>query len=253
MNCTILLTAVYNDTQHVIIKSNDQILYDNNVTKNDKVINFEVPSSCISNGIISLSFEYPEAMSPFQRGTGTDKRLLSIAFKKMVFEEKHKPEELIFTSGVATIDFKSGGNREKYITDTRQWNNQETNHRWSKKQSELDFNLLNITNIKMNINYYVHKNSGECTVTLNGKPIEKLNATSGFVTKEILLSKDLLNAEGEQVIGFSCEKAISPYEAGTGKDKRVLGIALKEITFTEVEEDTEIVEGNKAEKGNEGN
>ncbi|MGE5633331.1 MAG: hypothetical protein ACM3TR_19890 [Caulobacteraceae bacterium] len=50
------------------------------------------------------------------------------------------------------------------------------------------------------------RNSGGCTVILNGKPIEKLDETSGFVNKEILLPKGLLNADGEQVIGFSCGK-----------------------------------------------
>lgn len=141
--CTIKLTAVYNDTQHVIIKSNGQILYDDTITKNNKEISFKVPSNCIADGILALSFEYPDAMSPYQQGTGTDKRLLSIAFNKIVFNAAEEAEALFFTDGIVAINFGENGDGEKYITDITQWNKQESGHRRSKAYAKLEFIMDN--------------------------------------------------------------------------------------------------------------
>lgn len=87
LECIIDLNAVSGSNQHVIITSNGQKLYDEIITSKNKKLVFIVPSSCIVNGILTLDFEYPDAKSPYERGTGKDKRILAIAFKKITFNK----------------------------------------------------------------------------------------------------------------------------------------------------------------------
>ena len=87
LECIIDLNAVSGSNQHVIITSNGQKLYDEIITSKNKKLVFIVPSSCIVNGILTLDFEYPDAKSPYERGTGKINvfllLLLKITFNKI--------------------------------------------------------------------------------------------------------------------------------------------------------------------------
>ena len=69
---------------------------------------------------------------------------------------------------------------------------------------------------------------------LNGTVIEEIKTTGGFSDYEVTLPKELLNKEGEQVISFVSEKAVSPFDFGEGADRRALGTAFKDIIIEKI-------------------
>ena len=87
LNCTIQLSTIYGDKQTVKITSKGQELYNDVLTKDDKEISFTVPNECITDGIVSLQFELPNAACPKELGTGEDARTLAIAVNGIVFSE----------------------------------------------------------------------------------------------------------------------------------------------------------------------
>ena len=82
LECSIDLASVLNGRQRVIVSSNGMTLFDDVVTAENKKISFKIPTQCITSEVLSLSFSYPDANSPANLGTGKDKRILAVAFKK---------------------------------------------------------------------------------------------------------------------------------------------------------------------------
>jgi len=80
--------SVYTGQQHLIVKSGDEVLYDDIVTRDNPNVEFEIPIDCLSDGILTLDLEYPDAISPLERDESTDSRVLAFAFNSISFTQK---------------------------------------------------------------------------------------------------------------------------------------------------------------------
>lgn len=87
LNCTLQLVSVYNGHQTVKITANGAELFHKELGADDQTISFDIPQNCITDGTIILNFEFPDAASPAQLGTGADRRVLALALKSIRFSE----------------------------------------------------------------------------------------------------------------------------------------------------------------------
>ncbi len=235
--CFIDFASVLNGSQRLTISTRGTTLYDDIVTSDKKTISFTIPAEYIASQTISLDFEYQDAASPKNFGTGTDVRVLAVAFKSITIkrtDEYMKFKKLFFTDGKAVISFSEDGNDKLYITEGTDWYTNQKTYRWTGKYAELQTDIDSDVDLTMTVYGYVYQQSGGSIVTLNGTVVANLDAGDGFRQYEIALPSKLLKADGLQTIAFSSENAVSPFDAGTGKDKRELGIALSTITFEKV-------------------
>lgn len=73
------------DSQRLIIKSNDDTLFDDVVTIDNLDVHFVIPRHCFENGTMILDLEYPDAVSPSDIGINGDARILGLKFQKIQF------------------------------------------------------------------------------------------------------------------------------------------------------------------------
>lgn len=230
--CKINFANVHNGKQQLIISSNGENLFNGVVTSENKKINFKIPAKHAATHFISLKFEYPGAASPLELGINKDNRILAAAFKTITFEKaRAASNEMLFANGNFMIDFTKSGNSEQYIAKATDWYAQEETHRWTGKYAELHFEINTEEDLTMIIDGFVHQLSGGSVVVLNDTVVANLDAGNGFKQYEIKLPCELLNTDRTQTIAFLSENAISLYDAGSGVDKRELGIALRTITL----------------------
>ena len=230
--CSINFANILNNTQQILVSSNGLPLYNGTVTNDKKSIEFIIPREAIISNIISLDFEYPDAARPIDLGFNEDKRILAVAFNSIVIKETKNNNIYTYLDESGIIDFTYKGNSEKYIVKDSQWYTQQDGYRWSGANAELNFTLFSNSDLIMTINGFVHPQSGGSLISINGKLLTELSAGRGFEKYEIKISKDYLNGDGQQTITFSSPNAISPHDAGTGEDKRKLGIAINMISIS---------------------
>lgn len=73
------------DMQHLVISSEGQILFNDDVTPDKLEVSFAIPNACIKDGMLNLRVEYPDAVSPVEIGMGEDNRVLAVAYSAMTF------------------------------------------------------------------------------------------------------------------------------------------------------------------------
>ena len=107
------LKYVYDSSQRLVIRHNEQILYDEVVMSASGPIRFLVPSDCIEEGKLILDLEYPDAVSPKSQGVSEDARKLALAFTSMQFSAEipvyQIGEELNFSENGVGINTLFGG------------------------------------------------------------------------------------------------------------------------------------------------
>ena len=60
---------IYAAPQRLIICSDGQTLYNQEIISTEQSIEFEVPAECVKNGRLVLDLEYPDAVSPDRKST----------------------------------------------------------------------------------------------------------------------------------------------------------------------------------------
>jgi hypothetical protein len=78
---------IYAAPQRLIICSDGQTLYNQEIISTEQSIEFEVPAECVKNGRLVLDLEYPDAVSPESLGKGSDTRQLAFGFSSIRFFE----------------------------------------------------------------------------------------------------------------------------------------------------------------------
>ena len=78
---------IYAAPQRLIISSDGQTLYNQEIISTEQSIEFEVPAECVKNGRLVLDLEYPDAVSPESLGKGSDTRQLAFGFSSIRFFE----------------------------------------------------------------------------------------------------------------------------------------------------------------------
>ena len=84
MNMKIIFDGVYNNSQSVIIECNNKIIYNGLVAHDMRSL--KVPVTSNTDGIITLKFYFPDAVSPKMLGQSNDSRLLALSLKNIFFE-----------------------------------------------------------------------------------------------------------------------------------------------------------------------
>ena len=69
-----------NAPQRLIIRCKGQTLYDEEVSSSEEPVTFKIPPDCIEDGMLILTLEYPDAVSPRSLGQSDDGRILAFAF-----------------------------------------------------------------------------------------------------------------------------------------------------------------------------
>lgn len=213
------------DVQHVIIKSKDVTLYDGTVVTGMTHINFLVPKFCLNDGYIALDFEFPGAESPQNLGINSeDNRILSIAFKEIMFEEAHITSEILFMEE---------GNATNFVYDG--WNGiGENGACWTNETAKLIAILPNGNSHEMEITYTTNPAAGDTHVYYNDEHIGILPHHDNHSTEKIILPSRLEANSNAQIITFVTDNATT-YGGRIYEDTLILGIHVSEIHFTDVQ------------------
>lgn len=78
-----IFTGIYAAPQRFIVRCKGLVLYDAVVESADTPVVFPIPASCVDNRVLLLDLEYPDAISPAERGTSTDERVLAFRFNNI--------------------------------------------------------------------------------------------------------------------------------------------------------------------------
>lgn len=212
------------DAQQVIIKSNDMTLYNDTVVTGMKYINFLVPKCCLSDGYITLDFEFPDAESPQNLGINPeDNRILSIAFKEILFEEAEPTNSILFTENGNATDFVCRG-----------WNGIcENGASWTNEEASIIAILPNTESQEMEVTYITNPAAGDTHVYYNGEHVGMLPHHDTYTAEKILLPSQSRSNSEAQIISFVTDNATT-YGGLIGEDTRILGIRVSEIHFNDV-------------------
>lgn len=205
---------------------NGAFIEEKSVSTVDKPISFIIPANAIGDdGRVELEFEFPDA-KPI--GKARDNRTVAFAFDYMVVDYAQDVYSKVKVGNEAlAIDFSRKGNSDILINEG--WHSQEEKHRWASDLADIIFYTEVKQDYLISVNFLTYTNSGDTHVLLNDKEISVWGKNSNSHTESLVLPKELLNENGIQKIAFITDDAKSPFEAGTGSDKRILGIDVKQI------------------------
>lgn len=221
------------DYQRVNLYVNEKFIKEIELHTGD-TFKIRIPKELITGEKTDFALYCPDAY-----GDMSDYRVFGIGIKNIVINEGTlmSEEETVsyrLLNDELKIDFSSKGNSDTFINKSTDWYSQEESHRWSGKRASILFSTDEFTDIRLKVCCYIHKNSDSSVIMLNGTVIEEIKTTGGFSDYEVTLPKELLNKEGEQVISFVSEKAVSPFDFGEGADRRALGTAFKDIIIEKI-------------------
>ena len=211
--------------QRVKISSNGRLLYDRVISSNVMpYANFYVPRECIQEGILILDFEYPDACSARERGTGADANTLSVQLHQILFMEPEQTDTILFTEN---------GNANDFVYDG--WNDiGENGACWTNEMASLIAILLGENSEQMEITYTSNPAAGDTSVYYNGEYVGTLPYHNDYATERILLPSQYRSETDAQVITFTTDGATT-YDGLEYEDTRILGIHVSEIHFADVE------------------
>ena len=217
-------------SQQVIVKAGNTILWNGAVTANNPQIEFNIPKECVTDGMLTLTFDYPEACTPASVDPeSSDLRVLAIAFSGFIIEEANgRYANMAIQEGriekTGQIDFSQTGNCAPYLGIG--WHGQEADRRWTSEKAELtllfeagDYDLISIDAIP-------YGPSGATEIFLNGEKIGEIE-TEG--TREFLIPEQIVKDGDVQILTFITENATSPRAVGASEDSRQLGIFVSQI------------------------
>ena len=228
------LKYVYDSSQRLVIRHNEQILYDEVVMSASGPIRFLVPSDCIEEGKLILDLEYPDAVSPKSQGVSEDARKLALAFTSMQFSAEipvyQIGEELNFSENGVGINTLFGG-----------FSLQEKMGIWSCKTEacqKFQFAELPEKNLQIDIELNtIFDSAQQVTISFNDvlvySQIQTDNKISFIVPLESI-------TEGTQKISYQLSTAV-PSKTSDSPDMRDLSINLLSMSMKETDASAQIV------------
>ncbi len=225
---TFRFAMIHGASQRLIIKSNGQVLYDQEVSSADKAAIFTVPAECIQDGKLTLELEYPEAYSPKSAGENTDGRVLAFAFSSIRFGQPDKyqlGDRILFTEEGGGVNCFRGG--ISYV---------ETNFAWSLgKQAHMYLDLSsNDLSDRVELEGHIRladvfNGSQRVTIKAKDQILYDDVVTLDMNTIEFKIPIECLNGDALE-LELDYPDACSP--ASLGKtDQRVLAVGFREIWF----------------------
>lgn len=217
------------EKQCVDICINSEKLGEFEITKTDK-IKMVIPKKYITDSLLNITFNLPNAVSPYSLNIGDDTRILGIAVGSIIISEPN-----VYEYG-SQIKFGNEGNAKQY--QGQGWSAPENNLTWtdgksaslvipvSQPQSDLILNTTvlfpfvvgDLVNQKVNV-YTSGNKLGEWDISSGGNYMIKI--PKNYITNNLL------------EIMFELPNAVSPMELNVSNDKRTLGIAVQSISLSE--------------------
>lgn len=87
LNAIFNFKTVYGGKQTLIVTSQGQELFNQELTDETTQISFTIPSELIENGLIELEFSYPDAVDLIISSNGSDNRVVALAWKRVLFTD----------------------------------------------------------------------------------------------------------------------------------------------------------------------
>lgn len=233
-------SAVTLPPQTVIVYANQQKVAEF-VAEDAGSQEFVIPHQLVDEGRLVLGFEFPNSISPKDRGTSEDIRKLALYMKTIVISSTDKEEEK--KELAYECDYVLGSeltfSREKATANSyciSGFANNEDGFTWTcGNEAEMDFRLSDEYNdLLLNISYFTHTDAQHVMIYVNDNKIEDYIA-EGAETKQIVIPKESIE-DGRIVLRFGLPDAISPKENGTGEDVRKLALAMTSLTISSMEQ-----------------
>lgn len=226
--------TIYGDKQRVICYANDKICY-RDVLSEGKQIRFIIPKDKLQDETLTLRFELPDAASPSDTAEGeyADTRVLALAITGFRIDETDEEVTIPVYSESDHYSFGVDGNANEYLLDG--WYEPGTDHNWASSYAEIVIKTDRLCDYDLNVYYGSYEFSGDTDVYLNDVLIGTAKVSDSKLN--ILVPKELLNEDGNQVLSFNTLNAVSPNDAEGAEDKRVLGICLYSIDAVAMDEE----------------
>ena len=226
LQVTLDVMTINGDKQRVICYANDKICC-RDVLSGGKQIKFIIPKDKLQEEPLTLRFELPDAASPSDTAGGeyADIRVLALAITGFRIDETDEEVTIPVYSESDHYSFGVDGNANEYLLTG--WHDPETGHNWASSYAEIVIKTDRLCDYDLNVYYGSYEFSGDTDVYLNDVLIGTAKVSDSRLN--ILVPKELLNEDGNQVLSFNTPNAVSPNEVEGAGDSRILGICLYSI------------------------
>lgn len=219
-------------SQQIILYANDKKCF-SKILSSGTELHIVIPGSVVSDDRkLRLRMEIPDAVAPADLfGPGNDVRVLGLAIVGLSIQETKDEAEVMQEepNDISDLTFGVDGNATPYMIDG--WYEPEDGHVWSGETAQILLKTNQLCDYTMVIQCSQYHASGNTMVYVNDTAVATLNGDdTGFV---IHIPYNLLDEDGNQIVTFETQDAISPSEAGEDEDKRTLGICLYSISVNE--------------------
>lgn len=202
---------------------------------NQKIV---IPHQMVSEGRLVLSFEFPDCISPKERGTGEDIRKLalfldSIALYSMDKIVEENREKYSYELG-STLSFcKENATANKFCING--FSSNEESFTWTDgNEAEMEFSVSGeYQDLLLDFSYFTYADEQHIVIYVNDNKVEDYVA-KGTETKQIAIPNEYIDND-RIVLRFELPDAVSPKDAGTGEDVRALALAMIDLTISSTE------------------
>ncbi len=82
------LAAIYQAPQRMTVRSGEAVLFDESIADVSSPVNIVIPAACVEDQTVELIFEFPDAVSPKERGESGDARELAFAIRSFCLKDE---------------------------------------------------------------------------------------------------------------------------------------------------------------------
>ena len=191
-----------------------------------------IPSAYLNdNGVQTMEFSTPDAISPREQGKNEDGRILGYYISEITISVAEESIlQLSSKTPAITIRFAHAGNYKFFpLSD---WHAEEESGRWTTSASSMQFftNLDIPQDIQISVIGRSLDPERETTLIVNGHRLEVV-----VPGKLMTIPAAYLNDNGVQLLELSTPNATSPKALGVNEDTRILGFTITEIVISVVE------------------
>lgn len=230
--------GTYTSSQWVSIYANDKKVAEF-VAMGSEEREIIIPDEYVKNGLLSLRFELPCAISPKDRGESTDTRNLALVMKNLtisstnkVFDEEEQKGMYKYELG-NELSFAKEATAEEYCVYGFSVN--EGNGTWTDgNEALMQFNIAEeYENLSVKMRYGTYTPSQDVYVYANNHKVVEFAAT-GAEEREFVIPGEYV-MDGRLSLRFEFLNAASAKDRGEGIDIRKLALAMERITISSAE------------------
>ena len=236
MNCE----RISANSQHVIIYVNDYEVANYSITNTGK-LEFIIPHEYVAEGILKLKMQFPDAISPKERGVGADTRKLAIGISEIlvestdeIYDEDLQKKAYTYELNTEVYFEKENATANPYCINGFSYN--EKRFTWTNgTKATMRFCIGEVlSDLEVVFEYAKTITSGQRVIVFaNGNEVTNFIA-DGAETKKFVVSSEYVEG-GVITLHIELPDAISPKELGNSNDARTLSLAMKSLRILEAE------------------